>query len=322
MEGRADRSAPTGPGVSAGTTRGKITSLSYRRELRCQRLFVGRKSLDVVVVPDCLDGSGPAVAFSGEAHGCGGPTPGRGFPCGTASECFFTRRFPASSTRTRENRPEMRLDRFALPERILAFVAGALILRVTASIVSGYPGYFPPDFSSGFLRGREGHFWGAYRWAFYTHILSGPVSLVLGLFLVVSGTRARFPSWHRRLGRLQVACILLLVTPSGLWMATRAAAGPISGIGLGALAVATATCAALGARGAIARRFVDHRRWMWRCYLLLCSAVVLRLLGGLATVTGILATWVDPLASWVCWLVPLAVFEWREWWTRRGERAT
>ena len=35
--------------------------------------------------------------------------------------------------------------------------------------------------------------------------------------------------------------------------------------------------------------FTDHRRWMWRGYLLLCSAVVLRLFGGLATVTGVTA---------------------------------
>ena len=55
---------------------------------------------------------------------------------------------------------------------------------------------------------------------------------------------------------------------------------------------------------------------MWRCYLLLCSAVVLRLIGGLATVTGVTAPWVDPLATWMSWLVPLTAFELREW-TRR-----
>jgi Predicted membrane protein (DUF2306) len=64
------------------------------------------------------------------------------------------------------------------------------------------------------------------------------------------------------------------------------------------------------------RRFADHRRWMWRCYLLLCSAVVLRLIGGLATVTGVTAPWLDPVANWMSWLTPLAAFELREW-TRR-----
>ena len=205
--------------------------------------------------------------------------------------------------------PEMRPNYPTLPERILALLAGVLILKVTTSVVSNYHNYFPPNFASDFLRGRERHFFGVYQWAFYTHIVSGPVSLILGLILIGERSRARFPKWHRYLGRLQVACVLLLVTPSGLWMAYYAAAGPIAAVGLAALAIATAICVSLGARSAVTRRFADHRRWMWRCYLLLCSAVVLRLIGGLATVTGMTAPWVDPLATWMCWLVPLAAFE-------------
>ena len=202
-------------------------------------------------------------------------------------------------------------------ERILAFLAVALILKVTVSVVSNYHNYFPPNFTSDFLRGRERQFPGVYQWAFTAHILSGPVSLILGLILIVERSRARYPRWHRYLGRLQVACVFLLVTPSGLYMARYAAAGPIAAVGLAALAIATAICVSLGARSAVMRRFADHRRWMWRCYLLLCSAVVLRLIGGLATVTEMTAPWVDPLATWMCWLAPLAAFEFREWTRRR-----
>jgi Predicted membrane protein (DUF2306) len=197
-------------------------------------------------------------------------------------------------------------------KRVLSFVAVLLILKVTASVILNFRNYFPPDFATDFLRGREHYFFGAYRWAFYTHIGSGPLSLILGLVLVNEPVRNRFPQWHRCLGRLQVGCVLLLVTPSGLWMAFHAAAGPIAAIGLAALAIVTGICVALGARCAVRRRFADHRRWMWRCFLLLCSAVVLRLIGGLATVTGVSAPWVDPLANWMCWLVPLAAFEVRE----------
>src|SRR5262249_52642184 len=157
-------------------------------------------------------------------------------------------------------------------------------LKVVASVVSNYHNYIPPDFASDFLQGRESYFFGAYRWAFYAHILSGPVSLILGLILIGERFRIRFPRWHRDLGRLQVACVLLLVAPSGLWMARYAVAGPVAAVALATLAIATATCAALGARAAMKRRFADHRRWMWRCFLLLCSAVVLRLIGGFASV--------------------------------------
>jgi hypothetical protein len=201
-------------------------------------------------------------------------------------------------------------------KRILTLLAGVLILKVIISVISNYYNYYPPNFASDFLRGREHDFRGVYPWAFYTHILSGPVSLILGLFLISEGARSRFPQWHRYLGRLQVACVLLLVTPSGIGMAYYAATGPIAAVGLAALAIATAICVSLGAWSVVMRRFADHRRWMWRCYLLLCSAVVLRLIGGLATVAELAAPWVDPLATWMSWLMPLLAFELREW-TRR-----
>jgi Predicted membrane protein (DUF2306) len=216
--------------------------------------------------------------------------------------------------------PDMRPNHPTLPERILTLMAGVLILKVTAGVVSNYHNYLPPNFDSDFLRGRERYYFGVYQWAFYTHIVSGPISLILGLILIGERSRTRFPTRHRYLGRLQVACVLLLVSPSGLVMAYRAAAGPIAAVGLAALAVATAICVALGTWSAVRRRFADHRRWMWRCYLLLCSAVVLRLIGGLATVTGVAAPWVDPLATWMSWLMPLTAFEFRER-TRRKSRS-
>jgi peptidoglycan biosynthesis protein MviN/MurJ (putative lipid II flippase) len=132
---------------------------------------------------------------------------------------------------------------------------------------------------------------------------------LLGIILISEQFRLRFPTWHRYLGRIQVPCVLFLVTPSGLWMAYYAEAGPIAGVGLAVLAVATGICVALGWRSAVKRRFADHRRWMWRVFLLLCSAVVLRMIAGLATVTGFTAAWLDPLATWMSWLVPLSVFE-------------
>jgi hypothetical protein len=200
-------------------------------------------------------------------------------------------------------------DRSTKLRPALTLLGAVLIFKVTAAVVLGYRNYFPADFNSDFLRGREDCFAGAYQWAFYAHIASGPVSLVLGTILISERFRRRFPQWHRGLGKLQIACILLLVAPSGLWMARYAAAGPIGAVGFALLAIATGMCAALGWRAAVKRRFAVHRRWMWRSYLLLCSAVVLRLTGGLAAVVGVQAPWFDPLASWACWIVPLAAFE-------------
>ena len=194
-------------------------------------------------------------------------------------------------------------------QRVLTLLTGLLILKVTVAVMLGYVNYFPPNFDSDFLRGRERYFFGAYQWAFYTHIASGPVSLFLGVILISERFRMRYPKRHRLLGRVQVANVLLLVTPSGLWMAWYTATGTIAGIGFALLAILTGTCVALGWRAAVKRRFQVHRRWMWRCFLLLCSAVVLRLVAGLGTVLGVQSPWFDPVASWASWLVPLALFE-------------
>lgn len=205
-------------------------------------------------------------------------------------------------------------------QQALVLLAGLLIVKVTIAVMLGYRNYFPPDFNSDFLRGRADYFFGGYRWAFYPHIASGPVSLVLGMVLLSERFRRRFPKWHRRLGRIQIANILLLVTPTGLWMARYAAAGTVAAVGFALLACLTGACAALGWRAAVRRRFSVHRRWMSRSYLLLCSAVVLRLLGGLATVSGVQAAWFDPVASWASWIVPLAVFELSGLFKRRAGR--
>jgi hypothetical protein len=206
----------------------------------------------------------------------------------------------------------MRIATAAAARGVLLGGAALLIGKVTLSVVIGYRDYLPPNFEADFLLGREAYFWGPYAWAFYTHLAAGPVSLLLGTLLISERFRRFAPRWHRRLGRVQVATILLLVAPSGLWMARYAVTGAAAGAGLATLAVATAVCTALGWRRAVQRRFGEHRQWMWRTYLLLCSAVIIRLIGGMATVLESDALWVYPLSAWASWLVPLAIFEiWR-----------
>jgi hypothetical protein len=171
-------------------------------------------------------------------------------------------------------------------QRAMMLVVGLLIVKVTVEVVLGYRNYLPPSFQSEFLSGRESYFFGAYQWAFYPHIASGPVSLLLGMILLSERFRQQFPKWHRWLGRVQVVTILLIVAPSGLWMAFYAEAGIWATVGFAILACVTAACAAFGWRSAVHRRFKVHRLWMERCFLLLCSTVVLRLLGGFAVVAA------------------------------------
>lgn len=193
--------------------------------------------------------------------------------------------------------------------RLLTCLAALLILKVTGTVVLNYRDYLPPNFESDFLHGRQSYFFGSYQWAFYPHIVASPISLILGMILISDRFRLHLPKWHRRLGRIQVLIVMLLVAPSGLWMAYRAEAGPVAAVGFATLAVVTELCIALGWRAAVQRRFAEHRRWMWRCFLLLCSTVLLRLIAGLATVTRVEAPWIEPATAWVSWLLPLAAYE-------------
>lgn len=191
----------------------------------------------------------------------------------------------------------------------LRLLAGLLILKVTLSVVLEYGAYFPPQFTNGFLQGRQHYFFGPYQWAFYAHLLSGPVTLIFGLVLLSEKFRRFAPRGHRTLGKAQIALIVCILCPSGLWMAYYAETGAVAAIGFSTLAVATATCAILGWRAAVSQQFAEHRIWMNRCFLLLCSAIVLRLIGGAATVLAFSSSWSYPLAAWASWLVPLVAWE-------------
>jgi uncharacterized membrane protein len=190
---------------------------------------------------------------------------------------------------------------------LLKWATVLLILKVCVVIVSNYSDYFPPNFNSEFLAGRRESFYGIYRPAFYAHILASPAVLVIGLLLLNGRLRQRFRKLHRMLGRVQVALILLIVVPSALVMSQYAFADAVSGFV--ASSILTGICAAMGWRCAMQRKFDRHRIWMLRCYVLLCSAVTLRLLGGLSIIfeTDSIASY--RFASWASWLGPLLCLE-------------
>ncbi|QEL14304.1 DUF2306 domain-containing protein [Limnoglobus roseus] len=190
------------------------------------------------------------------------------------------------------------------------WVALALIVKVTASIVSNYPSYFPPDFGSLFLEGREGQFWGTYSFFFYVHILTAPFVLLSGTVLLCERLLRRHRAFHTWLGRVHVFAVLGLLVPSSLVMATQAFGGWPAGSSFALLSVVTGVCAVMGVYHARRRQFAEHRRWMVRLYLLLCSAVVLRLISGTASVIGVDdAEAAYRLAAWASWIGPLAVYE-------------
>lgn len=198
----------------------------------------------------------------------------------------------------------------SLSLRVLKWLAVILIVRVLVGIVAEYPRYFPPDFESNFLKGREATFRGAYRVAFSAHIVAGPIVLLNGLVLLNEKLRTRRPRWHRALGRIQAILVVFVLAPSGIVMAVESFGGWATGASFALLAILTAVCTVAGIRGAIRGRYETHRRWMSRSYVLIASAVALRLISGASERIGV----ADPeaayiTAAWSSWLLPLVAFE-------------
>lgn len=208
---------------------------------------------------------------------------------------------------------------------VVRWLAVLLILRVLVAILANYPDYFPPNYDSLFLQGREATFRGIYRPAFYVHIFSGPVVLFNGLILLSERVRRRHRRMHRALGRVQVAVLLLFVLPSSVVMSQHAFGGWPAGLSFLLLSAATSACAIVGVVHARRRRFEQHRRWMLRSYVLICSAVALRLISGAASLVEVPSPECAYIvAAWCSWLVPLATYEIVEQcfiqrWSRRAE---
>jgi uncharacterized membrane protein len=193
---------------------------------------------------------------------------------------------------------------------VARWLAVLLILRVLVTILANYPEYFPPNFDSLFLQGREATFTGAYPPAFYIHIFSAPLVLFNGLILLSERIRRRSPGLHRILGRVQVLVLLLFVLPSSVVMSRHAFGGWPAGLSFVLLSAATALCALVGVHYARRRRYDLHQRWMLRCYVLICSAVALRLISGAAGLVGVPSPEsAYVVAAWCSWLLPLTAYE-------------
>jgi len=193
--------------------------------------------------------------------------------------------------------------------RLVKWLSVLLVVKIVLFVLYGYRDYFPPNFEVPFLLGRQKYFFGHYSWSFYAHLASGPTTLILGLILLSNRFRLRYANWHRLLGRIQVGMILLVLVPSGIGMSFYALTGMVAVGGFLTTALLTAICVLLGWRAAVRKDFVTHQLWMLRCFGLLCSAVVIRIIGGLGTVYGWDAPWIYQASAWISWLLPLAAIE-------------
>ena len=156
----------------------------------------------------------------------------------------------------------------------------------------------PPDVAKNLMR----HPW------LVVHAGLASVALIVGPIQFVPKLRAARARLHRGLGRVYVfAC--LAAGGAGLLLAWGTNAGPVAQMGFGTLAVAWIVCTVQALRLAMARRIVEHRRWMIRSFALTFAAVTLRLYLPIAPILGYPFMDGYRIISWMAWVPNLIVAE-------------
>ncbi|MEH1015471.1 DUF2306 domain-containing protein [Micromonospora sp. CPCC 206060] len=111
--------------------------------------------------------------------------------------------------------------------------------------------------------------------AFYLHVVTGALALLLGPGQFSRRLRQRYPAAHRLIGRTYLGAVALGVL-SALVLAPVNSAGLVGFFGFGGLAVVWGWTALRGYRAVRGGDLRQHRAWMIRNYALTYGAVTLR----------------------------------------------
>lgn len=150
------------------------------------------------------------------------------------------------------------------------------------------------------------------------HATAAAIALMIGPFQFIRSRDGRRPGWHRISGPVYVAACLI-AAPAGLVLALGTTAGPVATAGFGLLSVVWFYVNARGLQAVLARRYVEHGRWMARSYALTFAAVTLRLYLAIGGVLGLDMAQVYVATSWISWIPNLIVME---AWLRRAAVTT
>jgi Predicted membrane protein (DUF2306) len=149
-----------------------------------------------------------------------------------------------------------------------------------------------------------------YLAALYAHVPSALFALPACVLLDTNTLRSRWPGAHRWLGRLTALVVLLLVVPSGLYLAWFAQGGLITTLGFVLTGVLSAGAMLLSVRAAQRGRYERHRRFARHVTAQLSVAVLSRALLYGAEWLELYEPWVYVAALWLPVLGSLISVEW------------
>ncbi|WP_293305085.1 DUF2306 domain-containing protein [Pedobacter sp. UBA5917] len=174
--------------------------------------------------------------------------------------------------------------------RYIPFSSEVSFLQIKQTEVSGIKAYLP---------------------IFYVHVYSAIFVLLAGFTQFNHKILARYPKIHRWLGYLYVGFVLLLASPSGIfigWFANGGLMAKTSFIILGILWFWFTLKALLLI---LERKIVGHKKFMYRSFALAASAITLRLWKVILVYLFHPAPMdVYQIIAWLGWIPNLLIAEW------------
>ncbi|WP_332698824.1 DUF2306 domain-containing protein [Devosia sp.] len=140
------------------------------------------------------------------------------------------------------------------------------------------------------------------------HAAAASTALLVAPLQFIAALRNRNPRVHRIIGRLYVAACLIGGF-TGLPLAWGATAGPIATAGFGILAILWLWTTTMAWRLAVARRIVEHRRWMVRSVALTAAGIMLRIYLGIMLTLPIEFDEGYRVIAFLCWVPNIVLAE-------------
>jgi hypothetical protein len=180
-----------------------------------------------------------------------------------------------------------------------------MMLRITIPYLS-----FKPNVD--FLRTKQGVIHLAHwRVAFYVHVVSSILVLLLGIFQFLPGVLRKMPAWHRSAGKVYVALVIGISGPGGLVMAFYANGGWPARISFILTAFLWMLFTGMAFIKVRSREFEKHEAFMIRSFALTLSAITLRCYAFILPSIIILHPREEyTLIAWLSWIPNLLLAEW------------
>ncbi len=154
-----------------------------------------------------------------------------------------------------------------------------------------------------------------WRASLVAHVGAGLTCLASSVLQFSQGLLRRAPRLHRVLGRVYVASVLLVASPTGFYLAFHAKGGPSGLVGFLLLGALTVVSTWKGVTAIRTGRRAAHVAWMIRAHALVTTAITFRIILVIGVMAGFDTGAVYVAALWLSLfgntLVAEAVIHWR-----------